>query len=1199
MEDKTVDELVSALNDSFKSSPDTACRNLVELAFQALELRDLAKDAFTDNFWEMDKENHIKLDDMKNLRMGDILFFKDAGFKKVTLKFFEKAGSVCMPETYQDKLAVEQFLEYVIFLTNSKLREFRNGATQMVAAFFTGMLKALHGSVSDHMKDSKPKVKLSLNMALSLLSEQYFTGFVRKRCEDVDTHIVAAVLEHLMSSYQEGLALAVDQAAFLATAQKADITVTNLAICKEGPLTKLTLGLLLQGLRSSAIERVARFLTAVPKIIEEIAHSQGGLAKWEVRSKEIAERNAALLHDSVPVMLKTMVEEKDEVGAMIIRFFLKAKAEQSCRQIVTSADEKIIIFMLSNIKPKTREAALDYAEKLVKADDASQNTPDYRKRANTFAKILYINQKYRQEKVAGTVTSHYVFDEERTLELLFPFIPSLASWFDARTLADLFLEEARDQNDEEIEQNKKAFIGCILLTVLESVRLIENDLLPASKISEDLRGDSLEHIKAECLGAKTLVKESVRKNIVLRYEDDPASFRVHLRLIMASYPAFDSHLQSTLLDIFARVSDPQLLREVAVALGKVVKHHERHSAIAGGVSVDEVQKLFNDLADTLAKLLAKWKRALQEEEPRVKAIALTKLEDDMVPILVKMSALKMSLAFQIKMDAQAIDSVGFLLDVAITDNLHNKKIVLHSLRVVHEHLKYLLKATRTNPSLLEDFNKWKDTCLEYLVYFMDRRSNQKMSTSDALEVRRMAFPLLTDTLHIVSHDKLGAAPSTYRRPDDQIYKIIWHFIEDYVFTTNPAFVEDPADPRSPTHNENHGSLDVERSPIQDSGTKDDDRIQAGTVYLRRKGFSFVEDVAPVITMVFKISLYSFRTIGLNLAQSMVLKILNLNSNYQGVFLSKIDEFFQALIMQEQETGNTQRLVFWKFVHSCLDCFDFATLKKLAKAVFRFYSRHHGSDEAKKRYENFCIYSVQWAADQKHAESVDRVLPFVKKSLFEDQRFVRLLYFAQNLLDGLKDEYKGRDQELLEADKFRTVSRLRDELAKMCQMKAKDDENKPASRRQSRSARRPSASKRKSAPVYMDDEKENVPQQDAAAAASKPGKKIAIKGIKGKKTKGAIPVEPEQEDQSKTKSSQSKKRNTSQRASRSQSRQSASSRRSASSSKDSKKNKQASKSVKNKKGNLKKTGGQKQKRRPSPEQVLEEPVPKKAGKGKKK
>lgn len=1184
MDDKSVEQLTESTRECFKSSSDTACRNLAELVLLSLELRDLARDVHDADFWERDKENEIKVDEMKNLRLNDILFFKDASFKKRTLQFFEKVGAACEPDNYIDRQAIEHFLEYLLFFTNCKLREFRNVSTQFAAAFFTGMLKTLGSVVTDHKKDSKPKIRLSVSLTINLISRFYYEQFLKLRTDDVDSHIVAAVLEHLMSSYSEGLALAVDEATFLATVKHADRAISELAIVKDGSFSTLCLALILKGLRSSSGDRVAKFLPAVPKIINDIETSESALSKWDARSKSIAENSVKRLQAELPVILKAMVEHKDEVGSAILRFFIRSKNNERCKALISPADERIIFFMINSAKPKTRDSALDYIELVVKGVAEGQESFAQRAKLNKLAEILYQVQKYKDEDLPGNFGGKYAFDEKRALDLLFPFIPSLNTWFDASIVASVFLEDSNEEIEETAAQDRRAYIGCILLTILQTIRLIEDDKMPSSKLTDELRGEALENIKASCISARTLIKESVRRNLALRYSSDPASFRVHLKLIMVCYPDYDQHLQNILLDVFGRASDQQLLREVAFCIRQIATQQDRHSAIAGGIFVEEVQKLFEDQIQILGSLVNKWKAALQNEEPHLVKIVLQRLEEDMIIPLTKLSTLKMSLPYGLRLTQDGIESVVFLLDITITDNLHNKNIVQQCLRLVHEHLKYLMKNMLTNKALQEDFIKWRDTCLEYFVFFMDRRSNPRMPSADALEVRRLAFPLLAENLQVISHDRLVSFSSSYRRPDEQIFKIIWQFIEDYLFTSDPSKVQDPSEVMQQSNEENKdfGTLDVERSPIQNSGAKEANKIEAGAVYLRCKGFRFIEDAATIVAVAFKLCLHLFRTIGLNLAQCLVLKVLNLESVHQGVFLSKADEFFGALIHQEQESGNTQRLVFWKFVHSCFAVYDFQTLKKLSKAVFRFYARHHGSDEAKRRYENFCIHTVQWATEQKDPESSERVVPFIKKSLFEEQRFVRLLFFAQNLVDSLKEEFRDREEELLKSDKYKVTTRLRDELAKMCHMQPKDEDKAP-SRRQSKSAQRGNASKRKSrAPAKMDEEKENVDPVLEPPVAKKTGPS-KLKGVKGKNTKGTIVVDEVKEDsQSKAKSSVSNKEASGRKDSRSVSRQSnrseSENKSSAQSSKKTTKNPKRDKSKQGKK----KGKAQKQKRKPSPD-----------------
>jgi putative NIF3 family GTP cyclohydrolase 1 type 2 len=1183
MDEKTVDQLAESVRSSFASSADTACRNLAELLLHSIELRDLSKEAHEPEFWYKDKESDIKVEEMKNLRMNDILFFKDASFKKSSLQLFEKVGRECPPESFDEKGAIENFLDYLIFFTNSKLREFRNVSTQYAIAFFTGMLKNLHSSVSEMKKESKPKIKQSVTNIIKIASKFYYELFLKTRADDVDVHITSSIVDHLMISYAEGLALSVDEAVFLVTHKQADRTVNDLSIVKEGPMTRLSLNLILRGLRSTSVDRVSRFLYIVPKVIGEIAAGEGAIAKWEVKSKENAERNVARLGLEMPYLLKTMVEQKDEVGANILRFFTKARFNELCRDLISAPDEKVIFFMINSAKSKTKEAALEYIEKTIQTVATGDGHNSQRTRVSKLAHILYIIQHYKDVEIPGNFGGMYTFDQKRVMDLLNPFIPAICRWFDASLVATMFLEDAKNRELDLVNhEDSRAYIGCILLNILQSVKLIEDDKMPSSKLTDELKGESLENIKASCVNSKTQIKESVRKNLTLRYSEDVSSFRVHLRLIMVCYPDYDQHLQTILLDVFSRSNDHMLLREIAFFFRTIAIQQEKSSAISSGIFIEQVQKVFDDQIEVMNKLVGKWKKAIQEEEPHLLRVVLEKIEEDLTAPLRKLSTLKMSIPYGLRLSKDSLDSIVFLLDITITDNQHNKDVVEYCLRLVHEHLKYLMKNLLSNRSLQDEFTKWRDTCLEYFVFFIDKRSNPKMSNADALEVRRLAFPFLIENLQMVSHDKLVGLQSTYRRPDDQVFKLIWNFLEDYLFTSDEAHIQEPGEAlnRSTGEKQDFGTLDVERSPLQDSGAKDTSRIQGGAVYLRCKGFRFIEDAATIVTITFRFCHHLFRTIGLNLAQCMVLKLLNLESPHQGIFLSKMDEFFTGLIKQEEESGNSQRLIFWKFIHSCFASYNFQTLKKLSKATFRFYSKHHNSDEAKRRYENFCIHSIQWATEQKDPENAERIISFIKKSLFEEQRFVRLLFFTQNMVDTLKEEFKDRDEELMKNEKYQAATILRDEIAKMCRMQVKDDER--VSRRQSRSARRPSASKRKSR--AFDEEKESGnPEAESKKSI------IKIKGAKSKKTtkekdgtKSKTFVDEREEGLDKKKSGNSRRESASRQESRSDSKGSSRGKqgRSQSSRSDSKNSKRG-KSKQNKKGDGKKKDGlKKQKKKPS-------------------
>lgn len=1104
--------MVEGVSQTFKDHPDSACRNLIEVLLQCMELREAARQVYELDVWNVDKEETLELGNSKNLRLKDILYFKDKEFKRKTLKFFEKLFSSCCPENPMEIHFLEGFLEYLTFFTECKLREFRNLATQIGLAIYTGMMANIAQSVEDSKKDSKVKVKPMVSSLLKIVSNKYYEELLKRRISDVDTDICKFVIEHLLESYLDRTVFAVDECAFLLTHKQSDRSISELEIFKNGPLSKLFLDMILASMqKENLIDRIARFLKGVPVVLKKVQQSSedSSVSKWHSKSKSIIDANLASLKSCTSIFLKAMVEGKDEVGSNIIKYFASST---SFADLLTAADERCVLYMMISVKQKTKDACIEYVtQKVLSIPDTSQE-----ERVELLARMLSGIDRFRHEQTSGNGGQTFVFDEKRTLNILSNFIPGILEWFCVSIVTNMFLNEDQDVLASGSETSIKEYVGCILMVMLQAVQLITEDKIPSSKMSDNLKGEFLEAVKGVAVASKTSIRESVKKSLLLRHTGNNETFRVHLKLISQCCNDNDQGFLDVMLDLFNRTEDSSALKQITELFRRKVHSGADASFMNTNVFIELLQKTYDDHFVVLQGLLDKWKHAKKNEEPHLVDLACERVQEEMLPTFKKVSTLGKALSTELKLNDSAKETVCFILDISVADKFNDREIVESCLHLVQAQLNYYLS---NMGSQAEQYFQWRENASEYFTYFLDKRSNPTMQPIDALLVRRLVYSYYASYLMVASHDRVAVIqPSLYKKPDDSVMKLIWDFLEDYLFTTDSTKVEDlQKEYRLMTEEKPRAgnAFDVERQPGDDSAAKDEEKKNhIEQVYLRARDYSFVEDAASVVEAAFKLCLCLFRSIGSTLAQRLIYKLLKLDSVYQNVLISKADILLSGLIKQQSEDRTNTRLPFWKFVYSCIGYYDLPVLKKLSKQIFRVYSKE-GYDEKEDRikYENFCLLTINWAADQQDLDDVQKVMPFLKKSLFAEERFIRLLYYTQHMLEKHKETFKERETEYFEDKKTKQITAVRDQLALLCNRATKtgEGEKQGASRRVSKGVKRSSTGNKND----KVDEEERGRQTSSSKKAGGKAKGNKSKSKGRKQTKMMPEDEPEQRSRTKS------------------------------------------------------------------------------------
>lgn len=1107
--------MVEEFSQSFKDHPDSACRNLVEVLLQCMELRDAARKVFDLDVWNLDKQETLELDNSKNLRLKDILYFKDKDFKRKTLKFFEKIFSSCCPENSIENHFMEGFLEYLTYFTECKLREFRSLATQIALSLYTGMLANISQSVQNSKKDSKVKVQPIVASLIKSISKHYFENLISSRINDVDPEICKFVTEHLLDVYLHRSAFAVDECIFLLTHKKNDASIQELHITKYGPLSKLLIDQLLTAIQKDyLLDKISKFLRIVPGILIKVRDEAGdsSVDRWIARCRTIVDQNVAVLRANTGMLLKAMVEGKDEVGSNVIKYFSNGIDFSG---LLSDDDESCVLLMMISVKQKTKEACIDYIGQKIKLISET----DHEARISCLARMLSKIDRFRHEQTSSSPYQPFIFDEKRTLNILSCFIPVILEWFCISKATPMFLNTDDDEEVQERQPLAKAYVGCILMVMLQTVQMISEEKIPASKMPDFLKGEILDTIKSIAVSSKTSIRESVKKSLTLRHTGDNETFRIHLKLISQCCTDNDQSFLDIMLDLFNTTKDLPSLRQITDMFRKKVSSSKESSLMSTNLFIEQLQKTYDEYFEVVYELLEKWKYAKKNEEAHLVDIVCQRIQEDMLPVFHKLSSLGKALSTDLKLSDAAKETVCFLLDISVADRFNDREIVEHCLHLIQAQLNYYLC---NMGSQAEQYFQWRENASEYFTYFLDKRSNPTMQPVDAMLVRRLVYSYFASYLMVSSNDKIAQIqPSLYKKPDENVLKLLWDFLDDYLFTSDSSKVEDlQKEYRLMTEEKpiSGNKFDIEGQAGNDSADKDDGKKNhIEQIYLRARDYSFVEDASSVIEAAFKLCLCIFRSIGSTLAQRLIYKLLKLDSVYQGVLISKADTLFSGLIKQQAEDKSGTRLPFWKFVYSCIGFYDSQTLRKLSRQVFKVYSKE-GYDEKEDRakYESFCLLSINWAADQPDIDDIQKVLPFLKRILFAEERFIRLLYYTQHMLEKHKEDYKDKEDEYLEDRKTKQITTLRDQLAQMCNKvtKGADGEKAGESRRVSKAVKRSSTDQK---PQEEEDEDKGRPSSNSKRAKSKlkGGKAEKSKGRSKKNTTMVSEAEPEEKSRSKS------------------------------------------------------------------------------------
>jgi hypothetical protein len=1130
MEELSVDEMLERYEQLKKDDQDMAIRNLVETILSMLEFKDLARDVYDDDFWNEDKEARLSIENVKNFKLSDIVFFKEPKVKKRVLKLFERLMDYSTEEYHLEVALWDNLYGWLGHFSECKVREFRNFATQLMLALFGGLLRQVRKNILD-IRGTKNRVKDSTIAMIKSLCKHYHCEVVKNRLKDIDPQIRSVVIDHVFDMLSEMNYFAVDEAVVMAYKKNNNKSLEPLDMVKQGPLTKTGIEWLMKGLGDATLDRVCRHLMAIPKIIGAMSKElEANQAKeWDLKGHDCIDICIGTLKKFLPILLKYMAEEREEVGSHIVHFFLATEKESLIfERFLEGENLQTVCSMITSSKKKLVEAAADFIFYRVgeKGTEAFSKREEG-ERLEKFVRILVDIEKFKATRRGVD----YEFDEDEALFTVSRFVPKICSQFDSKVLIDSFLTD--DLGKDNQESNKihhfKAYTGCILHAILNTCDMAVNDRLPSGKAYEGFKGDFLTEIKEACVHLKTQVKEHMKKGLAGKTFSEQECLRVYLKLLLLSIDQSDENTQELLVNLYDRSVDRKTLREAAKLIRELYEN-SKSSSMAHKVFNENITRLYDSQIENLNKAIQKLKKETHEKG----LDSLSKnnsLKDQLRICLRKVSPLKHMFQVHFNEKDNLYENLCLILDMYVTEKLDDKEILEHCIVIISAKMLELAKIAGMGGNDVEArVRETRNSVLDYFKYFIDSGSLARFQPNDAMALKRFAFVYLVQALIVSSSDSLADRELIYFKPDESYLQKIWEFVEGYCFTGDEGGgalgmsaernregqyelnsdekkkaramdAEEPA--RDSTNRKNTGAS------ARRSSAKPGQPLPEKVVSLRINSVKFREDAVVVVVTLFKLAYCTFRSIGMNLATRLIYKLLNLEE-HQGLFVSKIERFFEDLVEKEKTYSTVGKLFFWRLIKNCIDHFDLATLKKLSKVVFTFY-RRHASDTAltKAKYLPFCMSILQGAQETTEDPNiVQKALLFVKKNMLEQESMNRLLYLTQHSLENICKEAPDLEAEklLTSSAKYKQIELVRDSLAELCNKQVKEeyfnegnkDENKESgSRRASKSIGK---KKNRGDVVEIEAEEDNKENRskDQGAQSDKEGVSRGTVKIKGKK-----------------------------------------------------------------------------------------------------
>ena len=1039
MDEKTVGDLVTSFGELFAINPDSACRNLTEAVLLVIEFKEAAKKATEEDFWEESKAGLLNIDHIKNFRVKDILYFTDSSFRNKTNKFFSLlADHICATYIAGNDF-FEKFLDWLQFLSESKIREFRNFSIQLLLEVFTGFMKVISTNIKS-IREAKGKAADFVYHFLYTM-DNYYHPLVKTRINDIENSIRGHLVDHLYEILTSKAALCLDEAGVILHKRNNNRLVSDLSLFKVEPLSVKSLKYLLEGMVEPHIDRICRYLggiaSAVSKAKVEVEDSS--YKEWYNLGIKIVSQSVEVLRAFVPHLLKAMVEQREETGVHVIHFFSNLSRHQIYDSFMQKKEYSVVFFMVTSAKKKLREAACEFVLEQVGKRGPETSREDEVRMINRFVAIVDdILASYAAKKGVA-----FDFNEETVLWLMKYFIPKLTNVLCYKTLLDLYLGGQEAGEEAEPVKHHKGYLGCALITVLRATESLIREDLPGQKVPEEFKKEGLEFIKEMNASIRTSVKETMKKSLSSKNLKNVEDFSVYLKLVEHFVDESDQGFIDILANLYDKIAHKGPLRRVAVILRSVFDSH-KHTQLDKDYLLEKVQRLFGDYTEHFNKVVGKISKDAKEKG--LNSLLQSKQLDDLRACLRKLTPLKDLFQIRLEVDSETFANIGLLLDFFISDKLADKEVLEALTVLLRTSLVDLFYRASNGAAEEEAYRERRKLILEYLFQLIQPASLHTMAENRDLSLIRYIFVHLVESLVVISNDQIAFQEKTYfniGESDDHLNKL-WDFVDSYCFKLVAGAAEAPDEVHvdegeaesNPRRMDEEAKKKLKKRRSSAHADEEHKEELFKNYQLRAEDLQFKEHAFVVVSMVFRLSLELFRSVGCNLAGRMFYRLLNLKA-HQEYFREPMEAFLDKLLERERVQP---RLVLWKFVDNCFKSFDVPTLRSLSKMVFGQFKKHTANEELiRTKYFPFCVYLLHSAQEGEDDPAVCQKLPlFIKKAVLGDETTNKLLYGAQHSLQKFLKESDKQDIEAIADVKYVHLRSIRDTLANICQKNLKED-----------------------------------------------------------------------------------------------------------------------------------------------------------------
>jgi hypothetical protein len=1029
MNQKNVDTLIKEFEVLYAQQSDLAFTNLFELFFHLIEQKEVARDVWDhEDIILRPKEKVVNTEDIKNVKMKDLIYFRDNAFKKKVHELFEKLTVPILNRLDENDVNFRLLLDWIAYLSESKVREFRLLASNILGLIVETMLLTARKILLD-IRSKRIEEYPDFGLLFLLLQEFYFEKYILKRSKDVDAVIRQHAIDSLIDGFQSLHFWAMDEIQLMLDkgANKKVNPVRN------SPFTDQAVCLIMDSLTTGNPERISKFLHAFPIILGkmEADRDQSGVAGWQKASEKIFKGCLQRVDRDKLLIQKMMAHEKEEIGANIVGMYEKGIHSPLFAKAIEQSDIDFVLFMMTSAKRKLKEAALEFAYMIVDQDIDTKDSSkkDEEKRIERFVGIIKTVYKMKFEQ------SNEKIQVEEIIFLMNNFRPSICRQFKGELLFDLF------QGSLKVKDKTDAmYLGSLLHVLLKSMNMVIRDELTGEMKKKDPRlAENTEEIKKVHAQLTTSIRE--RQMSWLSHKDlsNPEILQVYIKLIKKANEVYSQEIQESLLKLFEQIQDSSTLKKLAKLMRSIVD-----SMPSNTLFKENISQMYMRLSQTFEHLSKQFTKLVETEGSSSKNIPAC--VEKIVAQLNKIVPITQMFQLNINAHEAFFEHLRFIIDIFVVDESFKEYELLEiSLKAAHLTMVYYLINSGTSMEHEQAYLKYRKDVLQYFLYFIDSRSLKGMNAKKCHGIRRAVFVYIVEILKCISNDESLYLQTAFLTPSEEIINQLWVYIDEYIFKRDvTAQAEERGEYRLNTNEKklSKGKLDVE-GPRQPAITEEGLRThtkEGGSekvFFLNFEDHEFKEDVKVLINLFFQLCGACWNTIGVKLAPRMIFRVLNLPAIEQD-YLDSMEAFLEVLGNWE-EKDKLNKLYVWKLVMNCIKSFDLPTLRKLAKFVFSFFKKYSDpSSLPRTKYTNFCLLVLQWAVEEEEdKERNQKALLFIKINVLGENSTNRLLYLTQNILDKLRRENK--EEEVIFTDKYINIVRLRDGMAEICKKQIKEAE----------------------------------------------------------------------------------------------------------------------------------------------------------------